>query len=151
MPVGFGSYPPQQAQYAQYPNTYGASPQATGPPTPGFAAAGALPSPGIYQGQPQTQFGPAQPQVQPQQQYAQVQQQAYVPVTQQPQQQPQQTYDLSAINNDIHQQLYRPEGAPAKAPPPKAGPGQPGAVGKLEKRVEKLEKGVNRFFKKLDK
>jgi hypothetical protein len=148
MPVGFSSYPPQQAQYAQYANAYGAPPQTTGPPTPGYAAAGALPSPGMYQGQPQTQFAA----VQHQQQYVPVQQQVYVPATQQPQQQQQQqAYDPSAISNDIHKQLYQAEGAPAKAPPPKAGPGQPGAVGKLEKRVEKLEKGVNRFFKKLDK
>lgn len=67
----------------------------------------------------------------------------------------------SADAHEIHSQLYRPTEAEAQASsrggaklvadqPTKAGPGQASAAGKLEVRAERLEKGVNRFLKKLD-
>ncbi|KZF26263.1 hypothetical protein L228DRAFT_242705 [Xylona heveae TC161] len=55
---------------------------------------------------------------------------------------------------NVHSQVYVPTEAELKShggkpKTPKAGPGQ--QPGKLEQRAERLEKGVNRFFKKLEK
>jgi len=82
------------------------------------------------------------------------------------QQVPQQQQQVGA-GYDLHQQVYRPTqeewnshngGAgngghkttmmPAEG---QAGPGQAAARGKAEERMDKLEKGVGRFLKKLDK
>lgn len=64
-------------------------------------------------------------------------------------QQPSQT----AIQPDqayvVHQQAYRPTEAEAQAQLHQPGPPQNG--GKLEQRVDRVEKGVGRFLKKLDK
>jgi hypothetical protein len=57
-------------------------------------------------------------------------------------------HDPSATQHGIHNQLYRPEEG---AKPVKLGTGQEGATGKFEQRADRLEKGVSRFLKKLDK
>ncbi|RMZ75961.1 hypothetical protein DV737_g5052, partial [Chaetothyriales sp. CBS 132003] len=57
---------------------------------------------------------------------------------------------------DIHSQVYRPTEAEAKAHghhhhrPSRTDPGQPGP-GRKESRADKVEKGVGKFFKKVDK
>jgi hypothetical protein len=59
----------------------------------------------------------------------------------------------SQTQHGMHQQLYVPEsyapesGSHAK---PSQG-GQVAATGKLEQRADRLEKGVSKFLKKLDK
>jgi hypothetical protein len=58
------------------------------------------------------------------------------------------THDPSNVQHGIHGQLYRPEEG---AKPAQPGPGQAGATGKFEQRADRLEKGVSRFLKKLDK
>ena len=66
------------------------------------------------------------------------------------QQQPQ----LPADEYNIHSQVYRPtEDEYNKKKPGKVGAtsGQQNATGKLEDRTAKVDKGVNRFFKKLEK
>lgn len=53
---------------------------------------------------------------------------------------------------DVHNQVYRPteaEGRHGQHRPSEAGPGQ--QPGKLEQRADRLEKGVNKWLKKLDK
>lgn len=51
---------------------------------------------------------------------------------------------------NIHSQVYRPtEEESRKQKPKKFEPGTP--TGKLEQRTEKIDKGVNKFFKKLEK
>jgi len=74
-----------------------------------------------------------------------------------PQQPLQQTYAYgnhatATISHQIHGQLYYPEeGAHGHGHgAATAGPGQAGAVGKLEQRANKFENKINRFFKKLD-
>ena len=55
-------------------------------------------------------------------------------------------------NHDIYSQIYRPTEEEANSHgrrPSGAGPGQ--QPGKLEQRAERVEKGVNRFLKKLEK
>ena len=72
----------------------------------------------------------------------------YTATAQQPQQQPQ------ANEYDIHNQIYRPtEDEVIKKKPGKAveASGQETATGRLEERAGKVDKGVNRFFKKLEK
>ncbi|KAF2437175.1 hypothetical protein EJ08DRAFT_684701 [Tothia fuscella] len=122
------SSPAPQTQYASYPSNYapGAAPGIGAPPTPGqpqTPSYGApLQSPGLYNSQQQPQ--------QHQQQYAYGQ------------------HNPQAVQHGIHGQVYRPEeGKPAGV----AGGGQAAATGKFEQRAEKIEKGVGRFLKKLDK
>jgi hypothetical protein len=52
------------------------------------------------------------------------------------------------VNHALHTQVYVPEGQKA---PAAAGGGQPAATGKLEQKMENADKGINRFFKKLEK
>lgn len=53
----------------------------------------------------------------------------------------------------MHQQLYRPteQEASIRHNEPTPQPSQEKKGGKLEHRAEKIEKGVGRFLKKLDK
>ena len=70
------------------------------------------------------------------------------------QQQQQQQQQPQANEYDIHSQVYRPtEDEFNKKKPGKAGEagGQQSATGRLEERAGKVDKGVNRFFKKLEK
>jgi len=74
-----------------------------------------------------------------------------------PQQPLQQTYTYgnhatATISHSIHNQLYYPEeGAHGHGHGPgQAGPGQAGAVGKLERGASKFENKINKFFKRLD-
>jgi hypothetical protein len=55
----------------------------------------------------------------------------------------------SASNHDIHSQVYRPTEHEANSHVKPANPNQP--PGGFEQRVDKLEKGMGRFLKKLDK
>jgi hypothetical protein len=64
--------------------------------------------------------------------------------------------DNTQIRHGIHNQFYQPEaddghGHGKKQKPVTQGPGQEGATGKLEQRADRLEKGVTKFLKKLDK
>jgi hypothetical protein len=52
------------------------------------------------------------------------------------------------VNHALHTQVYVPEGQ--KAPAAQGG-GQAAATGKLEQKMENADKGINRFFKKLEK
>ncbi|KAF2501364.1 hypothetical protein BU16DRAFT_522339 [Lophium mytilinum] len=115
-------------QYANYPASPGYAPvQSPGhPPTPGYPQAPGYPaaqSPGFppQGGYPQYAYG--------------------------------QTPDQYGVQNSLHTQLYRPtesEALHGKQPAViGAGPGvQPG---NFERRTDKIEKGVGRFLKKLDK
>ncbi|EOD51370.1 putative rna recognition motif-containing protein [Neofusicoccum parvum UCRNP2] len=154
MPAGYPSYNPSQQpqpQYANYPQSPGYAPvQSPGhvpPGTPGFAPApgtpghastplqspGYAPSPGLPPPPPAggySQYSYGQPTGQPQSQS-----------------------DMYAV----HSQLYRPTEHEAnthhhtKVPAnPQAGPGVPGP-GKFEQRVDRVEKGVSKFLKRLDK
>lgn len=64
-----------------------------------------------------------------------------------------QNHAPNADQYNIHQVAYKPtqqeHGAHSKPPPTQPGPGQ--QPGKLESHANKLEKGVGRFLKKLDK
>lgn len=77
----------------------------------------------------------------------------------QPPQQPNYVYGnhaTSNISHAIHNQLYVPEGGGGHGHghddhgPAQAGPGQAGAVGRLEQKASKYEKKINKFFKRLD-
>jgi hypothetical protein len=128
MPASYNNYTPGQSQqgaaptqYASYPSNY--TPGAPAPPTPGH---------------PQTPGYAPLPSPNP---YA----------SQQPQQQQQYAYGThnpQSVQHGIHGQVYRPEDG---GNPGVAGGGQAAATGKFEQRAEKLEKGVGRFLKKLDK
>ena len=64
--------------------------------------------------------------------------------------QPQVTLPPGATNPyAMHQQLYRPTEAEVKAKIPK--PGVPAQQGKIEVKGAKVEKGVNKFLKKIEK
>jgi hypothetical protein len=63
------------------------------------------------------------------------------------------SHDQRNINHSIHNQLYIPEEGSGHVParePAKAGPGQAGAVGRLEQKAGIVEKGINRFLRKID-
>lgn len=58
----------------------------------------------------------------------------------------------AATQHSIHQQVYRPEGMGQEGPGAGvAGPGQAGAVGKLEQRAGKVEKRMKGLWNRLDK
>ncbi|KAH7048460.1 hypothetical protein B0J12DRAFT_115684 [Macrophomina phaseolina] len=147
MPAGYPSYNPsqQQPQYASYPQSPGYAPvqspgyapvQSPGlppPGTPGHNMSTPLQSPGYASAPPPggySQFSYGQQTTQPQQSQS----------------------DMYAV----HGQLYRPTELEAsvhghqKAAPPQPGPGAPGP-GKFEQRVDRVEKGVSKFLKRLDK
>lgn len=70
----------------------------------------------------------------------------------QPQQHHQHHHHPHGQNYDVHNQVYRPteaEGRHGHHRPSEAGPGQ--QPGRLEQRADRLEKGVNKWLKKLDK
>ncbi|KAF2102814.1 hypothetical protein NA57DRAFT_32399 [Rhizodiscina lignyota] len=129
------SFSPQPAtQYANY------NPQAPsytpGPSTPGYGQT--MPSPGFAppQHQPQVPIGGYSTYNYTQQATPGAQQELY----------------------SVHQQAYRPTEAEASShghghgkagQPAQAGPGQQG--GKFEARMDRVEKGVGRFLKRLDK
>ncbi|KAF2663558.1 hypothetical protein BT63DRAFT_484281 [Microthyrium microscopicum] len=105
---------------------------AAAPSTPSFGP-GAMPSPGIFPGAPQA----AQP-FNPTAGQQQVNNYGYgVPG--------------QGVQHGMHQQVYIPEGMGENAKPAQAGGGQPAATGGFEQRMGKVEKGVGRFLKKLDK
>ncbi|GME61856.1 hypothetical protein GTA08_BOTSDO04643 [Neofusicoccum parvum] len=155
MPAGYPSYNPSQQpqpQYANYPQSPGYAPvQSPGhvpPGTPGFAPAPGTPghastplqSPGYA---PSPGLPPPPPPAGGYSQYSYGQ----------PTGQPQSQSDMYAV----HSQLYRPTEHEAnthhhtKVPAnPQAGPGVPGP-GKFEQRVDRVEKGVSKFLKRLDK
>jgi len=64
-----------------------------------------------------------------------------------------QTPDQYAVHNPMHSQLYRPTESEAKhgKQPAVVGPGPGVQPGNFERRADKIEKGVGRFLKKLDK
>ena len=68
-------------------------------------------------------------------------------------QQPHQRHHPSQVDDyDVHNQVYRPtesEGRRAHQKQPEAGPGQ--QTGSLEQKADRLEKGVNKWLKKLEK
>lgn len=134
MPTSFGPYaastissavPGQQSSPVPSgaPPAYQASPAYPPQPSPGY--------PPQQMQDPNTQFMPQQPQ-QPNYVYG--------------------DHATSNISHSIHNQLYIPEvgshghGHGAA----QAGPGQAGAVGKLEQKASKYEKKLNKFFKRLD-
>jgi hypothetical protein len=55
------------------------------------------------------------------------------------------------VNNAMHSQVYVPEGGSKTSKPATAGPGQAGATGKIEAKLDNADKGINRFLKKLEK
>ncbi|KAF1990362.1 hypothetical protein K402DRAFT_451340 [Aulographum hederae CBS 113979] len=175
MPTAF-SGPPQQQYMAQSTPPHG-QPQnqyANYTPNPVVSPLSSPTTPGLLQqpGQPQQSYNPipspslynpTQPSVAPvggygQHDYQTPQQQQFQPQLQQQQQQSPQQYQQAQQGQDysVHQQLYRPteqewgrkhgEPVPQQA---QAGPGQ--QPGKSEERVQKIEKGVGRFLRKLDK
>ncbi|KAF2402861.1 hypothetical protein EJ06DRAFT_541707 [Trichodelitschia bisporula] len=126
-----------QAGYPGYPaaapqGAYGASPVA-GPAAGAYGGSPAgspgLPGQGYQQGYAAGQQVPGQ---QVPGQYG-----SYGPVAE------------AGTTHSLHGQLYRPEGEGAK--PAKPGGGQEAATGKFEQRADRIEKGVSRFLKKLDK
>lgn len=130
MPASYG-------QYANYPGSPGHPPvQSPGlPPTPGHAPLNSpLHSPGYT---PAPAYAPVASPGLPPASYSQY---------------PYGQSQAAPEAYQIHNQLYRPTEAEAKAhgkKPVGAGPGQ--QPGRLEQRADKLEKGVGRFLKKLDK
>jgi hypothetical protein len=117
--------PSTTQQYASYPSAIGGAPN--GPTSPGYAP---LQSPS-FAPQPPAGYGPQATQ-------------AYS-----------QNYPFSASNtqHSMHQQVYFPEGS---STPAQAGAGAGGGSGKmdpgkLDARMDRLEKGVGRFLKRLDK
>ena len=144
-PVGYPPYQPQPQQpqqgsapYNPYPQQVVISPFHQGPAYSGVGGVGAPGTPGVLAGpgSPGISGGPGvydphQGQPSPQQQ----------PGILQPQQQPQPQNPYA-----VHQQHYQP----AYGGQTSFG-GGPGGGGRLEKNAQMLEKGVNRFLKKLDK
>ncbi|KAF9641802.1 hypothetical protein BFW01_g3924 [Lasiodiplodia theobromae] len=133
LPAGYPGYNPQaqtQPQYANYPQSPGYAPvQSPGISTPlqspGYAAA--APSPGMPPPGGYAQYSYGQPTSQPQSQ---------------------------AESYAVHGQLYRPTEQEASIRGHDR-PGQPGPgaapPGKFEQRVDRVEKGVSKFLKRLDK
>jgi len=137
MPASFGPFAPSTISSTVSGQT--PSPTPSGAP-PAYQAQAAptfppQPSPGFapQQQDPNAQFMPQQPQ---QGSYAYG------------------NHATSNISHSIHNQLYYPEeGAHGHGHghgAPQAGPGQAGAVGKLEQKASKYEKKLNKFFKRLD-
>ncbi|KAI9762780.1 MAG: hypothetical protein M4579_000132 [Chaenotheca gracillima] len=174
-PQGTGSAgPPQGQQYAQSfapPPQGQMSPPLQSPGLPGYQPGqGSTPQP--YQpqpsGTPQQQYQPQQHQQQASQQYAQypqspgfpspglqspgLQSPGIPPVGGYAQYQYGQPQPQQADPYNIHAQAYRPTEAEAQhghAKPPAPGPGQ--QPGRFESQSARVEKGVNKLFKRLEK
>ncbi|KAF2141003.1 uncharacterized protein K452DRAFT_251868 [Aplosporella prunicola CBS 121167] len=123
MPAAYSSYPSQQPQYATYPQSPGYPPVQS----PGHSATpGHVPTPVQSPGFPPGSYS------------------SYSYTNNQQSQDP----------YAIHGQAYRPTETEAahggKKSSPGPGPGAPGP-GKFEQRVDRVEKGVSKFLKRLDK
>jgi hypothetical protein len=152
--------PPPRATPPQDPNAhlYGDA-----PPTPGLQRQATMPA-GYTPGQPQqaapTQYAsypstyapggqaPPTPGHPPTPGYAPLQSPSFYPQQTGQQQYAYGAHDQASAQHGIHNIAYQPEGA---TKPAQAGQGQAGATGKFEQRADKIEKGVSRFLKKLDK